>query len=509
MRRMRVIGPAFSAVVLASACTTANGTGGALYTAASSPAPGTRSAIAMEDSLFAQSIADREGPQATIRASFANISGSRRVQGTFHVADDAYVIVGHLDADGTLRIVFPLNPQDDGFVRGSKSYQTQEVFAGFVDSYRQRFTNSPFTSATSANSYDRGYGYMFIVASWRPMRFDRFSTDNRWDTFDLADVNSMNNPSSAINEFASLLAGENREAYTVEFARYYTTQTLYAGMAGASYSAFGTGFCSGYSPYASGLEPFGLGASPFVSGLSNGGLFWYRGTEYYDDAFGDCYRPVNSFPGFGFGGYRIAGVPQPFAPQAPAPRFFDPSNHRTPLTPKVPAPHTLPTAVADAPVTSGANLPQASPKYRERGLITADDPAPRAGRNAPRGDAVATIEDHRRPAIQNMMTHRIETSDNPGSGGGSNNWSRAQRSARDNGLNGSGGDRSTGSYRAPSSDNTRRDAPSAPRSEPVQRSAPAPQQVHTAPAPPPASTTPASSGSSSSSSGSGARPGTP
>ena len=47
----------------------------------------------------------------------------------------------------------------------------------------------------------------------------------------------MNDPRAAIHEFAAILAGENREAYSVEFARYYQSQALYAGMSGASYTA--------------------------------------------------------------------------------------------------------------------------------------------------------------------------------------------------------------------------------------------------------------------------------
>ena len=131
MRQMRVLVSSLGAVLLASACATTSGTGSARYSAASpSPAPVWRATAAMQDSLYAQSIADREGPNATIRASFANVAGSRRVQGTFRVDDDAYVLVGHIDAEGTLRVIFPLNPGDDGLVRGSKTYQTTLATGG-------------------------------------------------------------------------------------------------------------------------------------------------------------------------------------------------------------------------------------------------------------------------------------------------------------------------------------------------------------------------------------------
>lgn len=527
MRQMRAVGSALSVVVLASACATTQGTSSTHY-AAASPTPATRvnATIAMADSALAQSIADREGPGATIRAAFANVSGSRRVQGTFRLDDDAYVLVGHIDADGTVRVIFPLNPQDDGFVRGGKSYQTQEVFGGFADVYNQRLRTSLFQPASSRDSYDRGFGYMFIVASWRPMRFDQFATDGRWDTFELADADFMSNPRPAIHEFAAVVAGESREAYTVEFARYYNTQGLYSEMLGGSaYSSFGSASCSGF---VNGFSSYPFADSPYLSNAYYGGMgyassMWYRGQLFYADPITGCYRPSGfGFPGYGFTGYQIAQTPQTVTP-VPRPRFFAPDGPRSPVNPRGRAPHEMPSQSTDGQTTVAANVPQVSPRYRERGLITADDPTPRTGRSDPRVDVRAAIEDHRRPAIQDMMTHRVETADN--AGGGANAWSRIQQNSRGSGgsFGGSNGsdtrsrvrtdDRNAQSppssdnsrtYRAPSNDSPRREAP-APRSEPVrsepvQRSEPARSAPVSAPASPP----PASTGSASSS-----RPGTP
>ena len=56
---------------------------------------------------------------ATIRASVReHLRFSDESRARSKSTDDAYVLVGHIDADGTLRVIFPLDPQDDGLVRG-------------------------------------------------------------------------------------------------------------------------------------------------------------------------------------------------------------------------------------------------------------------------------------------------------------------------------------------------------------------------------------------------------
>ena len=52
----------------------------------------------LRDSAKAQEVADEVGPRVSVTADF-DYSESRRVDVTFHMYDDAYVIVGHLDAE--------------------------------------------------------------------------------------------------------------------------------------------------------------------------------------------------------------------------------------------------------------------------------------------------------------------------------------------------------------------------------------------------------------------------
>src|SRR5690242_19121698 len=59
---------------------------------------------ARDDSARAQRIADVVGPRVSVSANFDYAGGSRQVDASFHMYDDAYVVVGHLDAAGRLKI---------------------------------------------------------------------------------------------------------------------------------------------------------------------------------------------------------------------------------------------------------------------------------------------------------------------------------------------------------------------------------------------------------------------
>ena len=50
----------------------------------------------VRDSLAAQELAESDGPRVSVRVNLSGESGSRRVDATFRMYDDAYVLVGHL-----------------------------------------------------------------------------------------------------------------------------------------------------------------------------------------------------------------------------------------------------------------------------------------------------------------------------------------------------------------------------------------------------------------------------
>jgi hypothetical protein len=469
MRRMRVLGSALGLVVLGSACATSTGGNGA---AAFSATPSIQKLsrqeqVAWRDSVYAQALADVEGPGASIRAEFSNLAGSRRVRASFNLEADAYVVIGHIDASGVLRIAFPNDPsQDDGFVKGNKTYRTQEFFAGFTAEYRARAYDARLVTR-NPDAYDGGLGYMFIIASWRPMHFDRFRQGDNWDTFELTDDSYLRDPRPAIYELATLLVGENREAYTVKFARYYNSTNIYGGMAygQSAYSSFN--YCAGYRPLGFAYDPLADGFMDLYmlsaygsNGYGYGGMsFSRRGVNYYYDSFSGCYRSSNGGLGRYTPGYRIAqGPTNPGNGGVPTvKRPFDPEGFRVPLNPRPVQPSSLPVGRGVETNASG-ELPAASPSYRQRGLITSDDPnGGLPGRREPR---VATREaqERARPSIQDMVGRRPTTNEGSSRASSNNGYRNSSGSstydrpvARDRGTSSSGSGYDSGRSAAPSS----------------------------------------------------------
>ena len=271
----------------------------------------------LRDSAAAQQVADEVGPRVTVRADFDYAGGSRQVDATFHMYDDAYVIVGHLDAAGRLKIVFPSEPGDDGFVRGDKIYHVPSFFAGFVDEYAWRASDyrySYHSTASRRDSYDAGLGYVFVIASWRPMRLDRITDGNRWATYNVSDASYMRDPRDAVEELGSVIAGDNREAYTIEYARY--TSTNYGTYAFSDFGDVNSG-CYGYGPslgfgFRSPFDPFGLGMFGFGYGASRCS-YAYSGYGYpYGYGYGYGYGyPVGYVPVTGLPGFRHGSIATP------------------------------------------------------------------------------------------------------------------------------------------------------------------------------------------------------
>jgi hypothetical protein len=349
---------------------------------------------ALRDSARAQQVADEVGPRVSVMADFEDASGTRRVDATFHMSDDAYVIVGQLDASGRLTVVFPSAPGDDGFVRGDEIYHVPPFFAGFGDEYAWRYSNYQYTTHSAAsryNSYDAGMGYVFVIASWRPMRLDRITNGNKWESYEVSDINYMSDPREAIEELGSLVAGDNREAYTIEYAHYTTTN--YGNYAYSDFDRYNSS-CSAY-----GASPF-LGYRPM--------LFSPYGMSPYG-AFG-----LSSFGcgnGLGYAGYYGVGYPIYAAP-GQAPLITGP-RPRLPLgMPILHLPLNDPNGLALHLPQRGTFTPGGHGSvdvygsiYRRPGLLTEDAPGSRVRGGQWSGGTQSTFAP-RRPSIQDMIGAR-------------------------------------------------------------------------------------------------------
>ena len=79
--------------------------------------------------------------------------------------EDGYLVVLHVDPDGHLRIVFPVDPTDDNFIRGGKKYEVRGR-AG-----RETFDVDNRT----------GHGTIYAAVSKSAFRFDDFVLGDHWD----------------------------------------------------------------------------------------------------------------------------------------------------------------------------------------------------------------------------------------------------------------------------------------------------------------------------------------
>jgi Domain of unknown function (DUF4384) len=81
-------------------------------------------------------------------------------------ADDAYLIVLRADAAGRVRVLFPLDPNDE-----------QQIVAGRKYELKGRGGREAFIADDTA-----GHGTVLAAVSSSPFQVDRFARDGHWDT---------------------------------------------------------------------------------------------------------------------------------------------------------------------------------------------------------------------------------------------------------------------------------------------------------------------------------------
>jgi hypothetical protein len=103
--------------------------------------------------------------------------------------DDGYLVVFHVDPEGYLRVLFPVDPDKDNFVRGEKKYEVK---------------GRGGREAFEADS--KGQGTVYAAVSREPFRFDGFVTGDHWDYRALAPSRLSNNPEPELNELVRRMA---------------------------------------------------------------------------------------------------------------------------------------------------------------------------------------------------------------------------------------------------------------------------------------------------------------
>jgi hypothetical protein len=112
---------------------------------------------------------------------------------------DAYVTVVRIDTDGRLRILFPIDPWEDSWARGGKTFEVlgrdrDEAF---------RVDDSP------------GVGYIFAIASTDPFNYDDVVNGDHWDYRTISDGRVRGDPYVAVSDFSDRIAREGEYDYDV------------------------------------------------------------------------------------------------------------------------------------------------------------------------------------------------------------------------------------------------------------------------------------------------------
>lgn len=130
---------------------------------------------------------------------------------------DGYLLVFHVDPEGRLRVLFPIDPDKDNFVRGGKKYEV-----------RGRGGREAFEAD------GKGRGSVYAAVSRDPFRFDGYVLGDHWDYKAIAPTRLADDPEPELNELVQRMAQSSfdydlinyeavdRSAYVTEvYPRYY------------------------------------------------------------------------------------------------------------------------------------------------------------------------------------------------------------------------------------------------------------------------------------------------
>ena len=238
-------------------------------------------------------VAQADDPAVKVSLNHRTYDRGDRARVNVKVRDDGYVVVLQLRADGLVRVLYPLDPGNDDFVRGNQSYEV-----------RGRGDREAFTVESAS-----GTGTVYAAWSAVPFNFSNFVRGDHWDYGVLGDSALPRDPETGFTNIVQQMAGGQFQydlvSYGVQGYVASTATPNYYASAGFGSCAFDP-WCYGYGGYGFGYG-FGYGYAPFgYAGSCYGASIWAFG-------FGPCYAfaPFGYYPygyrfgyPFGFGYYH-------------------------------------------------------------------------------------------------------------------------------------------------------------------------------------------------------------
>ncbi len=230
-------------------------------------------------------------------------------QAQFRANDDGYVLLLQADQNGRIRVLFPLDPGDDNFIRGGKTYKVVG-----------RDSRGSFYLDQAGAS-----GMVYVAWSKSPFRFAEFVRGDHWDYAVFDQYSAADDPESQLTDLVLNFTAQGFDYAIDRYIVYSYSEyvadgaTTYIGVTGwpwptyytggwsigisfgspCCYSPwYGVGYGWGYPAYGWGYPAYGWGYPAYGWGYPGYG-YGYPGYGYggYPG-----YHP--GYPGYGYPGYR-------------------------------------------------------------------------------------------------------------------------------------------------------------------------------------------------------------
>ncbi len=204
-----------------------------------------------------------------------------RAQVQVESRDDGYLVVFNYDTDGRLRILFPIDPREENFVRGGRRYEV-----------RGRGDRESFVVGRDGN------GLIYAGVSADPLRFEDIDAGGNWDYDRISIGDNSKDPEADITELVQRISSNRGFDYDVLDYRVYR----YGSVTVANnwwhprpYGYLDDYYCDSWN------RPSLFGCQAYPAGGWYGGNYGgYYGNGYY----GNGYGGYNGY-GYGYGGWGL------------------------------------------------------------------------------------------------------------------------------------------------------------------------------------------------------------
>lgn len=236
--------------------------------------------------------APRPNQAATVRVTLngGDYAPGDRVRVQVEPSQDGYLVVFRVDGDGHIRVLFPLDPDLDAFVKGGKRYEL-----------RGRGQRETFLAD------DRGgTGLIYAALTRQPLAFGEYSINDHWDYNALRLRDQDSDAEADLAAVVGRMTNNGRFDYDVIGYRVHENARIVAS-SGGSFDPY-------YDPYWSCLScgwGYGRGSSIGISiGSRNNNWYGYNDPWYYDPYAYNAYYGYYGYP-YGGTGYLYPGQYRP------------------------------------------------------------------------------------------------------------------------------------------------------------------------------------------------------